>query len=169
MLSLRFHCCARPVSTFCPRNGQRSPYQWKWAYFFAANDLLRNDLPSLVNINHELVWNISSAFDWSQTFIINHWPRCQIPGCCNVPNRPSCTSLRQRRSSGGLSDGAMYMHDNRVARIAQWLERRTRTVIERSRVQIPTGRAEELSSPGSTFCADSYFSVCSTPCYRSST
>ena len=28
---------------------------------------------------------------------------------------------------------------------------------------------EEFSSPGSTFCADSYFGIRSTPCYRSST
>ena len=29
-------------------------------------------------------------------------------------------------------------------------------VIERSRVRIPAGAAGEFSSPGSTFCADSY-------------
>ena len=33
-------------------------------------------------------------------------------------------------------------------------------MIERLRVQIPAG---EFSSPGSTFCADSYFGICSTP------
>ena len=32
-------------------------------------------------------------------------------------------------------------------------------MIERSRVQIPAGAAGEFSSPGSTFCADSYFGV----------
>ena len=34
---------------------------------------------------------------------------------------------------------------------------------ERSLVQIPAGAAGELSSPGSTFCADSYFGIRSTP------
>ena len=33
---------------------------------------------------------------------------------------------------------------------------------ERSQVQIPAGAAGELFSPGSTFCADSYFGICST-------
>ena len=36
-------------------------------------------------------------------------------------------------------------------------------MIERSRVRIPAGAAGEFSSPGSTFCADSYFGVRSTP------
>ena len=36
-------------------------------------------------------------------------------------------------------------------------------VIERSRVQVPAGAAGEFSSPGSTFCADSYFGIRSTP------
>ena len=36
-------------------------------------------------------------------------------------------------------------------------------LIERSRVRIPAGAAGEFSSPGSTFCADSYFGVRSTP------
>ena len=36
-------------------------------------------------------------------------------------------------------------------------------MIERLRVPIPAGAAEEFSTPGSTFCADSYFSICSTP------
>ena len=34
---------------------------------------------------------------------------------------------------------------------------------ERSRVRIPAGTAGEFSSPGSTFCADSYFGIRSTP------
>ena len=34
---------------------------------------------------------------------------------------------------------------------------------ERSRVRIPAGAAGESSSPGSTFCADSYVSIRSTP------
>ena len=34
---------------------------------------------------------------------------------------------------------------------------------ERSRVRIPAGAAGEFSSPGSTFCADSYFGIRSTP------
>ena len=34
---------------------------------------------------------------------------------------------------------------------------------ERSRVRIPAGAAGEFSSPGSTFFADSYFGICSTP------
>ena len=36
-------------------------------------------------------------------------------------------------------------------------------MIERLQVQIPGGMAGEFSSPGSTFCADSYFGMCSTP------
>ena len=42
--------------------------------------------------------------------------------------------------------------------IAQWLEHGL--VIKRSRVRIPAG---ELSSPWSTFCADFYFGIRSTP------
>ena len=34
---------------------------------------------------------------------------------------------------------------------------------ERSRVRIPARAAGEFSSPGSTFCADSYFGIRSTP------
>ena len=34
---------------------------------------------------------------------------------------------------------------------------------ERSRVLVPAGAAGEFSSPGLTFCADSYFSIRSTP------
>ena len=36
-------------------------------------------------------------------------------------------------------------------------------MIERSRVRIPAGSEGEFSSPGSTFCADSYFGIRSTP------
>ena len=36
-------------------------------------------------------------------------------------------------------------------------------MIKRSWVRIPAGAAGEFSSPGSTFCADSYFSIHSTP------
>ena len=36
-------------------------------------------------------------------------------------------------------------------------------VIERSRVRIPAGAAGKCSSPGSAFCADSYFGIRSTP------
>ena len=36
-------------------------------------------------------------------------------------------------------------------------------MIERSRVRIPAGTAGEFSSPGSTFCADYYFGIRSTP------
>ena len=36
-------------------------------------------------------------------------------------------------------------------------------MIERSRVRIPPGAAGEFSSPGSTFCAESYFGIRSTP------
>ena len=39
-------------------------------------------------------------------------------------------------------------------------------MIERSRVRIPAGAVGEISSPGSTFCADSYFGNRST-CERS--
>ena len=47
------------------------------------------------------------------------------------------------------------------AGMAQWLEQRTRDT--RSRVRVPAGAAGKFSSPGSTFCADSYFGICSTP------
>ena len=43
----------------------------------------------------------------------------------------------------------------REAGMAQWLERRTRD-------RVPEGAAGEFSSPGSTFCADSYFGIRST-------
>ena len=36
-------------------------------------------------------------------------------------------------------------------------------MIERSRVWVPAGAVGEFSSPGSTFCADSYFGICSSP------
>ena len=36
-------------------------------------------------------------------------------------------------------------------------------MIERSQVRIPAGAVGEFSSPGSTFCADTYFGICSTP------
>ena len=39
-------------------------------------------------------------------------------------------------------------------------------MIERSRVRIPAGTTGEFSSPGSTFCADSYFGIRSTPVFR---
>ena len=44
---------------------------------------------------------------------------------------------------------------------AQWLERWTRdpTVAD----SCPGRAAGEISSPGSTFCADSYFGICSAP------
>ena len=35
--------------------------------------------------------------------------------------------------------------------------------MERSQVRIPAGAAGKFSSPGSTFCADSYFGIRSTP------
>ena len=35
-------------------------------------------------------------------------------------------------------------------------------MIERSRVRVPVGPVGEFSSPGSTFCADSYFGIRST-------
>ena len=36
-------------------------------------------------------------------------------------------------------------------------------MIERSRVRVPAGAEGEISSPGSTFCAESYFGIRSTP------
>ena len=36
-------------------------------------------------------------------------------------------------------------------------------MVKRSRVRIPAGAAGEISSPGSTFCTDSYFRIRSTP------
>ena len=36
-------------------------------------------------------------------------------------------------------------------------------VIERSRVPVPAGVVEEISFPGSVFCADSYFGIRSIP------
>ena len=45
----------------------------------------------------------------------------------------------------------------------RWLSgQSTGFVVERSRVRVPAGAAGELSSPGSTFCADSYFGIRST-------
>ena len=37
-------------------------------------------------------------------------------------------------------------------------------MVEKSRVRIPARAAGEFSSLGSTFCADSYFGIRSTPC-----
>ena len=51
--------------------------------------------------------------------------------------------------------------NNRAGGIAQWLERRTRD--RKVAVRIPAGAAGQFSSPGSTFCADSYFGIPSTP------
>ena len=45
--------------------------------------------------------------------------------------------------------------------MAQW--KRDGLVIERYRVRIPVGAAGGFSSPGSIFCADSYFGISSTP------
>ena len=39
----------------------------------------------------------------------------------------------------------------------------TADTARKSRVRIPAGTAGEFSSPGSTFCADSYFGIRSTP------
>ena len=39
-------------------------------------------------------------------------------------------------------------------------------MIGRFRVEFPAGAAGEFSSPGSTLCADSYFSIRSTPGLR---
>ena len=36
-------------------------------------------------------------------------------------------------------------------------------MIQRSLVRVPAGAAGEFYSPGSTFCADSYFGIRSTP------
>ena len=36
-------------------------------------------------------------------------------------------------------------------------------MIERSPVRVPAGETGEFSSPGSAFCADSYFGIRSTP------
>ena len=45
--------------------------------------------------------------------------------------------------------------------IAQWLE--LTLVMERSPVRVLVGAKGEFSSPGSAFCADSYFGICYTP------
>ena len=37
----------------------------------------------------------------------------------------------------------------------------THDLIKRLQIQVPEGVAGEFSSPGSTFCADSYFSISS--------
>ena len=36
-------------------------------------------------------------------------------------------------------------------------------MVERPRVRVPVGEAEEISSPKSAFCAHFYFGICSTP------
>ena len=45
--------------------------------------------------------------------------------------------------------------------IAQWYS--AELVIERSRVRVPEKAVGRFSSPGSTFCADTYFDIRSTP------
>ena len=45
--------------------------------------------------------------------------------------------------------------------IAQWLQYRTPG--RKSQVRVLTGTAGGFSSPGSTFCVNSYFGICSTP------
>ena len=45
--------------------------------------------------------------------------------------------------------------------ISRW--QGARFTIERSRVRVPAGAAGRFSAPGSTFCADSYFGIRSTP------
>ena len=59
------------------------------------------------------------------------------------------------------SHGVRTHHTFWGAGIAQWLERGL--VIERSRVRNPAVAAGQFFSPGSTFCADSYFGIRSTP------
>ena len=44
---------------------------------------------------------------------------------------------------------------------SNWLEHRT--CDQMLWIRIPAGAVGEFSSPGSTFCADSYFGLCSTP------
>ena len=45
--------------------------------------------------------------------------------------------------------------------VAQWWS--SGLMVKRSLVRVWTGTAEDFSSPGSSFCADSYFGICSTP------
>ena len=48
-----------------------------------------------------------------------------------------------------------------ITGIAQWYKVcGTHDRKKRSSVQVPAGVAGEFSSPGSTFCADSYFTIC---------
>ena len=56
-----------------------------------------------------------------------------------------------------LNEGHQTLTQGKVG-IAQWLERRTR-----DRKVVGSSPAGEFSSQGSTFCADSYFGIRSTP------
>ena len=63
----------------------------------------------------------------------------------------SCAEIKETVSTRVVGGG-----DSSVVRAPE-------LVIERSRVRIPAGTAGEFYSPGSTFCADSYFGIRSTP------
>ena len=63
--------------------------------------------------------------------------------------------------------GNLWQPWGRGAGIAQWLEHRTRDW--KVAGSNPCWNGGRFSSPGSTFCADSYFGIRSTPCYHSST
>ena len=84
------------------------------------------------------------------------WSNFQTRGpqeCCT----PSQCSSPQNKGHNSVESGDSSMAERQ-------------NVIERSRVRIPAGVAEEFSSPGSTFCADSYFGIFPpTLCYHSST
>ena len=86
------------------------------------------------------------------------------------------TAPAARSAGKGTSVGTVQQHtggDSAVVRATN------SSAIERSQVQVPAVPAGELSSPGSTFCADSHFGIPSRPttppprpcptCYRSST
>ena len=77
--------------------------------------------------------------------------------CCVI----NCTSGRRkaRNNAEQLSFFSFPVGDGDSSVVS----RSTGLVIERSRVRIPAGTAGEFSSPGSTFCADSYFGIRSTP------
>ena len=86
------------------------------------------------------------------------------------------TAPAARSAGKGTSVGTVQQHtggDSAAVRATN------SSAIERSQVRVPAVPAGELSSPGSTFCADSHFGIPSRPttppprpcpaCYRSST
>ena len=80
--------------------------------------------------------------------ILRCWPRLQW--------------FSMDRIKGNLKHQAVSVISNTIMRTMGSRDS-ARLVIERSRVWIPAGAVGEFSSPWSTFCADFYFGICSSP------